>query len=576
MARKSRRTEIADLQNGIIPMTSDPVSLIYDTALYGRLSILDTRDRKGSESLENQMELLKHYIAGKSDLRLFSCYCDNGETGTNFDRPAFQRMMEDVKAGRVNCIIVKDLSRFGRDFLETGNLLEKVLPFLGVRFISVNDSYDSADSDSGNEGMTVALKNLVNDIYAKDISKKVFSSLDTKKRNGEFIGNYSAYGYLKSPEDKHKLIIDEEIAPVVRQIFKLKADGIGNAVIARLLTAEGVLNPNKYRYDKGIIFSERFAENTPWGTQAVKGILTNPVYLGNMVQGKKITKLYENQRQKIVPQADWIIVENTHEPIIGRELYETVQKIIRQKKDEYHGRLGKYDYFEKTENIFMGLVICGSCGHKMIRYKEVYNKGRQMLHQFICPNYAMHLTAACQNSGGIREEKLTAIVYDVLRSQMDLLADTEQIIKRVTKSAGYRERRTAIFNEITNVEARQKKLKTLRQSLFESYVQSVIPEADYLFATDKYDSEHKYLSHRLEELTIEKSKLLENAPEENKWYMAFRKFKEESVLSREMLVALTQKIVVNNDKEVVVILRYQDEMKAIFQSAENKGSEQYA
>lgn len=574
MARKSRRAAIAGHPDPAAPSEALPV--IYDTALYGRLSILDTRDRKDSESLENQMELLKRYIGGKPGLRLFSCYCDNGETGTNFDRPAFQRMMEDVKAGRVNCIVVKDLSRFGRDFVETGNLLERILPFLGVRFISVNDNYDSATSNSSNEALSVALKNLVNDIYAKDISKKVFSALDTKKRNGEFIGNFAAYGYLKSPEDKHRLIIDEEIAPIVRKIYELKAGGMGTAAIARLLTAEGIPNPNKYRYDKGIVFSERLSKNEPWQTQAVKNILANPVYLGHMAQGKKITKLHENQKQRRMPESEWIIVENTHKPIIGKELFEQVQGIIKQRKTEYCGRLGKYDYFEKTENIFMGLVFCGSCGCKMTRYKEVYNKGRQRAYTFICPNYAMHLTTACQNSGGIREEKLTEIVYRILRTHMELLADAERIIDKITRSAEYREGRTVLFDEITALETRRKRVNALRQSLFENYAKSVISEKDYLFATEKYNSEDQYLSHRLETLNAEKSRLLENVPKENKWYRAFRRFRDESVLSREMLVALTEKIVVNSNKEVTVILRYQDEMKAILQKKQSKEGERGA
>ena len=217
MARVSRRKQIAAAQG--LPVDELPKAAalrIFRTALYVRLSIMDTRDRKDSESLQTQIDYLCGYIAKHPDLELYDCYRDNGETGTNFERPGFQRMMEDVKAGRVDCIIVKDLSRFGRDFLETGNFLEKVLPFMGVRFISVNDNYDSIRADSG-EAMTIALKNLMNDIYAKDISQKVYSALDTKKRSGEFIGNFAAYGYVKSPEDRHKLAVDPDAAKVVQR-----------------------------------------------------------------------------------------------------------------------------------------------------------------------------------------------------------------------------------------------------------------------------------------------------------------------------------------------------------------------
>lgn len=367
MARVSRRKQIAAAQG--VPVDELPkaaVLRIFRTALYVRLSIMDTRDRKDSESLQTQIDYLCGYIAKHPDLELYDCYRDNGETGTNFERPGFQRMMEDVKAGRVDCIIVKDLSRFGRDFLETGNFLEKVLPFMGVRFISVNDNYDSIRADSG-EAMTIALKNLMNDIYAKDISQKVYSALDTKKRSGEFIGNFAAYGYVKSPEDRHKLAVDPDAAKVVRRIFRMKKDGMSNAAIARTLTAEQIPNPNYHRYLQGIIFAKRFSENAPWQTQTVKHILENPVYLGHMAQGKKITKLHAGQKQKTMPSSEWIIVPNTHEAIIEQELFDAVQAILKAKHEEYHSRLGKYAHFD-IENIFEGLVACACCQHNMTRY----------------------------------------------------------------------------------------------------------------------------------------------------------------------------------------------------------------
>ena len=219
---------------------------VYNADIYLRLSD-DDGDKPESNSIKNQREFITEFLKSMPEIRIHAERKDDGFSGVDFERPGFQRMMEDVKAGRVDCIIVKDLSRFGRDFLETGNFLEKVLPFMGVRFISVNDNYDSIRADSG-EAMTIALKNLINDIYAKDISQKVYSALDTKKRSGEFIGNFAAYGYVKSPEDRHKLAVDPEAAKVVQRIFLMKKDGMSNAAIARTLTAEQVPNPNYHRY----------------------------------------------------------------------------------------------------------------------------------------------------------------------------------------------------------------------------------------------------------------------------------------------------------------------------------------
>ena len=564
MARVSRRKQIAATQG--VPVDELPKAAalrIFRTALYVRLSIMDTRDRKDSESLQTQIDYLCGYIAKHPDLELYDCYRDNGETGTNFERPGFQRMMEDVKAGRVDCIIVKDLSRFGRDFLETGNFLEKVLPFMGVRFISVNDNYDSIRADSG-EAMTIALKNLMNDIYAKDISQKVYSALDTKKRSGEFIGNFAVYGYVKSPEDRHKLVVEPEAAEVVKRIFRMKKDGMSNAAIARTLTAEQIPNPNYHRYLQGVVFTKRFSENSPWQTQTVKHILENPVYLGHMVQGKKITKLHAGQKQKIMPPSEWIIVPNTHEAIIEQELFDAVQAILKAKHEEYHSRLGKYAHFD-SENIFEGLVVCACCQHNMTRYKSVYNKGRTVAYHFICPRHAMLLDAGCPNAGGLRENDLKAAVYEVLRLQMAMLTDAEAVIQRVSRSSAARSRRTALDNEVISVQGRLKKLDTLRQTLFESYVDGIVTQADYLFGKSRYEDEARQLEGRLQDLQVEKDALPEASPKQNKWFSAFAKFRDEKELTREMLLALVEKIYVNEDKQVHIVLNYQDEMKKLFQ-----------
>lgn len=559
MARVSRRTnKIAAAQTAV-------KTKVWKTALYGRLSIMDTRDKKDSESLETQMELLTNFIRGKEQFSLVECYRDNGETGTNFQRPGFMRMMDDVRAGRIDCIIVKDLSRFGRDFLETGNFLERILPFLGVRFISVNDGYDSESAGSG-DILSVALKNLMNDIYAKDISAKVYSALDTKKRKGEFIGNFAAYGYMKSPEDKHRLIIDEEAAEVVRRIFQMKDDGAGTTAIARTLTAEGVPNPSNHRYRQGVVYTERFAENAPWGNQSVKNILMNPVYLGHMVQGKKITKLHENQPQKRMSPDEWIIVENTHPAIIEQTQFDRVQTLLAEKKTEYHDRLGKYDHLGKSENIFRGLVACGSCGKNMVRYKEVYNKGRNIAYLFICPLHSMH-PAECGNAGGLHEEKLKEIVFDVLRSQTELLVKAEEIIERVRKSSGFRERRTELAEKIAAAEERRKKIKANRMTLFENYINQVVSKADFEYFTASYDAEDQNLAAELTVMNGELSVLPEHTAKDNKWYAAYYKFKDRKELSRLMLAELVDIIYIDGDKSVRVALKYQDEMKKLFDFA---------
>ena len=567
MARVSRRSKIAAAQSGqILPQKNEQAvkaQKIYHAAAYGRLSIMETRDRKDSESLQTQMDYLCDYIAKHPDLELYDFYRDNGETGTNFERPEFQRMMDDVKANRVNCIIVKDLSRFGRDFLETGNYLEKVLPFMGVRFISINDHYDSIRADSG-DAMSIALRNLMNDIYAKDISHKVFSALDIKKQNGEFIGSYAAYGYIKSVQDKHKLLVDPVAASVVHRIFEMRKNGISVAGIARKLSEEKIPNPAYYRYLQRLASKEKYSKNTLWNMQTVKDILQNPVYLGHMAQGKKTTKLYAGQKQKAMPASEWIIVPNTHAPIIEQELFDEVQELKKIKYEEYKSRVGKYENF-KTQNIFEGRIVCECCKHYMTRYKKVYCNGRKVSYTFICPRHAALLDVGCTNAGGLRESDLKDAVLHVLDAQMKLLVKAEEIIMKMSKSTSVRNRRTQIDKQILSEQDSLRKLDTMRQHLFEGYVNGIVLQSDYLFGKAHYDDEYVKVEQHLKRLLEEKERLPELNFRENKWFAAFSSFKDAKGLSREMLLALVEKIYINQDKQVHIVLKYQDEMWKMLQ-----------
>ena len=245
MARKNRRAAIQAVFDGHpVPAAEDtaPQTVLWNAGAYIRLSIMETRDRKDSEALSNQKELLSGHISQRPDLKLCGMYVDNGETGTNFERSGFQRLMADIQAGRINCVVVKDLSRFGRNAVETGNYLERVFPFLGVRFISINDGYDSTAPNAG-DALAVALKSLVNEAYSMDISRKSGSVLRQKQQRGEFIGAFASYGYLRDPEDVHRIIVDPETAPIVCEIFRRVADGEAVHSVLRWLNTEGVLSP---------------------------------------------------------------------------------------------------------------------------------------------------------------------------------------------------------------------------------------------------------------------------------------------------------------------------------------------
>lgn len=310
MARKSKRPGAREYK--------PPESGIYNAAVYLRLSIAEKRDIKDSEALANQKEIILDFIRDKPDIKIYDIYNDNGETGTNFDRAEFRRMMYDIYNNKVNCVIVKDLSRFGREYIEAGEYLDKIFPLLGIRFIAINDNIDSRISPFD---ISVPIKNIVNAMYAKDISKKSTAALRTKQANGDFIGGQAPYGYLRHPEDRHKIIIDPETAPVVEQIFKWRAEGQSCRAISRKLCELNIMPPARYKYDRGIIKDKRFADSELWNTETVRSILASETYIGNLAQGKTRSCPLAGSGRKKLSSREWIIAEGTHTPIVSEELF---------------------------------------------------------------------------------------------------------------------------------------------------------------------------------------------------------------------------------------------------------------
>lgn len=293
MARKVRNHPVPRdkmNENSLSEQTSKAKMQAFSVALYIRLSKEDS-GKNNQNTVENQKALLEDFVKNKPDMKAVDIYIDNGFSGTNFERPAFQKMMEDAKRGRINCIIVKDLSRFGRSYIETGNYLEKIFPFLNIRFISVTDHFDTfavTSSEDGRvlaNGMEIPLKNIINEVYAKDISRKVGSAIEIKKREGGYGGGVAPYGYKKSSTVKGKYEVDEEAAKVVRYIFGLRSEGYGYCSIVKILNEKGIKSPSAYRYEKGIVRNEKM-RNVLWKIYAIEDMLRDEVYLGNMVRGK--------------------------------------------------------------------------------------------------------------------------------------------------------------------------------------------------------------------------------------------------------------------------------------------------
>ena len=327
MARTNRNNRL-DLNDKKKPVIKN---LCYQTAVYVRLSVED--NGTCSDSIENQIYLLKKYVMSKEELELVSVRKDNGYTGTNFERPEFQKMMEDIRHGKINCIVVKDLSRFGRNYMEMGTYLEQVFPYLGVRFISVNDNYDSINADA-NDALVLAIKNIYHHVYAKDISHKICTLFDMKKKKGLFLGRFAPYGYKKSLENRYHLEIEEETAPVIRNIFNWRISGMGTSAIAKRLNDLKIPSQSRRLYEKGLLKGTNKEAKALWSAGSVAGILENPNYYGCIVERKEDTAYYKGQGIRKLPKEEWNYIEGMHEGIIDKQMFEKVQNLIRKSTGE--------------------------------------------------------------------------------------------------------------------------------------------------------------------------------------------------------------------------------------------------
>lgn len=562
MARTKRK------RNPLVQETEStaPAKKIYKTAAYVRLSVEDS-GKPGADTIEGQKALLTSFIESKSDMELVSLFCDNGRTGTDFDRPQFEKMMEEVRKGRINCIVVKDLSRFGRNYKETGNYLERIFPFLGVRFIAVNDNFDTLTAERTQDGYIVPLKNLINEVYSKDISKKSASALHVKQQRGEFIGAWAPYGYRKDPNDKHHLVINEETAPTVRQIFKWRVEGLSVVQIGRRLNEAGILSPSAYLYETGEVKTEKY-KGVLWHTQVLKNLLSHPVYIGHMVQGRKKQSFYEGKRQTAVDKENWIVVRNTHEPIIDNETYEAVQAIAAQRKTEYHENLGKYSYLEHSENILKGLVWCPNCQRPLVRYKNV-SHGQKLWYTYICPGHADDPERCGFVS--IREDDVTEVVFATLQAQIAIAADLEEIIKKLNAEPEYRHQHSDANAKLEAARRTLKRSQSLYDSLYQNYVEQLMTENEYVTLKARYKAEAEEAERLIAALEQEQRESRVYTSE-NRFLTEFRAFMGTDTLTKEMASALVERIYVDENKNMDIRLRYRDEYMALLKFIEGRAA----
>lgn len=427
----------------------------YNACIYARLS-RDDGDKLESDSIINQKALIRDFLSKHPEIHAVSEKTDDGYSGVNFDRPAFQEMMEDIRSGKINCVVVKDLSRFGRNYIEAGNYIERVFPFLGVRFIAINDNYDSLDRNQS-DSLIIPFKNLINDAYCKDISVKIRSQLEIKRKKGQFIGAFAAYGYLKDEEDHNKLVVDTYASEIVRAIFKWKIQGMSQGRIANKLNMQGVLCPMEYKLSLGMKVQTNFRvhKKALWSSKTVTRILTNEIYTGVLVQGKVGTPNYKIK--KIMPrdEADWIRVEGVIPVIIDRDMFDSVQMI-----------LAKDIRIAPEEDVvypLSGFVKCADCGQNMVR--KSYNAGGKAYSYFICST--KKAGKGC-STHSISEEKLTDVVLQMVSKQIDSVCEMEKMLDIVDSLP---EKQANVFNydaQVVRLKEEIERNKSFKLKLYEN------------------------------------------------------------------------------------------------------------
>lgn len=531
---------------------------IWQAALYIRLSKEDG-DKSESYSVTSQREILKEYLKQHPDIDFYDFYIDDGWSGTNFNRPGFQLMMQDVYDGKVNCVIVKDLSRFGRNYTDAGHYLDDVFIRLGVRFIALNNGVDSISNsmNAATKCITVGVQNVINESVAATTSVNVRGTLNVSRKQGKFIGSFPTYGYLKNPEDHHKLIIDEETAPVVRQIYKWFIEGKSIIGITKELNRLGIPNPSTYKKMKGWNYKHTSGKNNDglWCDSTVRRMLSNQMYIGNMVQGKNTTISYKIKQCKSIPKSDWIIVENTHEPIIDKETFDKAQSLFNR-----NTRTAP----KKTEvDLFAGFVKCADCHRAMSKKTNKHPYGTYKYYR--CVTSRKMDSGAC-TPHSIRIDKLEQAVLVTIQTMIDTAVELDDVLDEIGKRTGSGGDSIA-KKSMEKLISEREQIKNMMLDLYPDWKSGVITKEEYLALKENMNNKVKTLDDKISELENNiKNNNEFNA--ENDFISHFKQYGKIEKLTRPILTELVDTILVHENGNITINFKFKDAYEQVIEYIE--------
>ena len=515
-------------------------------AVYARVS---TKSTEQVSSIENQTRYYTEKVEKTPNWEMLEIYSDDGHTGTDANRENFQRLLSDVMSGKINCVVVKDLSRFARNYSDAGSLIDNLFVQMGVRFISLAENVDSYLNPDSVSSIIVPITNVMNDQYCYQTSKKIRQVFDYKRRNGQYIGAFAPYGYVKHPKDKHQLIIDPDAAEIVKLIFSLFLKGTSKRAIALYLNEHGVPSPSAYKLQKGIPVSTRGYDDPMWGARMIHSILTNPTYTGDLAQGRSRVKSYKVHEVESVPREEWVEVAGTHEAIIDYETFDKVQALLqRDTRTSPKGR---------EVHLFSGFLKCADCGRAITR-----SVGNNNNVYYACSTYKNRSRTAC-TMHSIKHNRLEAAVLFAVQQQVHLAVSYSEMIARINTAPVKKSQSIRLEELIAAKERELAKISRYKQSLYQDWKDGEITQQDYRDMKADYERQTIALTDVLARLNAERAELANGVKSEHPALVAFTKHQNIDQLSRELLVELIDHIKVYENGNISVRFKFADEFRRI-------------
>ena len=508
----------------------------YHAGLYIRLSKEDESEGP-SQSVQNQESLLREFVQ-QHRLSVYDTYIDDGWSGTNFDRPAFQRMIADIEAKKVNMVITKDLSRLGRDYILTGHYMERYFPEHRVRYISLLDGIDTGVDSTAND--ITPFRAIMNDMYAKDISKKIKSVKRDKQRKGQFIGGKPVYGYKMHPTEKNKIVIDEEVAPIVRRIFALALSGMSCRNIATLLNQEGIPTPATYA---NLTVARPGPYTGLWSSERISDMLQNETYIGNMVQGRSVKISYKSKKCLKQDPANWVVVEGTHEPLVDLETFQKVRMLINSRK---YTRSRTYDFLLK------GLIFCHECGYPLAVLNRKNARGEDVLY-FVCRTYQRFTKAGVCTCHSIKEKTVTDAVIAKVREVCQAYLNPDELLPAAQKAVENASKQSSMETELQTLQSKIDSLTANLDRMYTDRLSGLLPEADFQRIFGRIKLEREQLEEKRQELELRQKSPVRS---EERAKELVQRFIETAGESRELLVSLIERVELTEDKEIIIKFRF--------------------